>query len=393
MQTENKRHSEQMWIISKGRYKELDLSRIREGAKSQTVMEYRISDLARYLLNPRPIQVDKKLVGCEVHYHQPTHKLKTIISPIFPARLQGWLQDKPIPPDIFFSDFGENHPTMKDEQLESHFNKITEAMKPYDSMLEKLSKLDPRNIADIVGTCRDKGGNFSSLNIPGTLDAKIGYVKDYLLKDVGVILEKANISEGLFEMNGFDFESFDPKSSYRLIKFMLDGKSNACVLDRDNKIEYWVDDIKLIQYMQLFDRIIKANPRMNESLVLCSEGKAEPSKLLFNKQLEIDYSEAQLPELYRGMFDRYNIDSRKKEVVARALSHSQMGVSFNCVPQTGSSEDKLVTTLSVMHNIRALEPLKRDLPQVYLEVDKIASATEGGKYYLLDSFRGYKNDE
>jgi len=393
MQTEDKLRSEQIWIISKGRYKELDLSRIREEAKSQTVMEYRISDLARYLLNPKPIQVDKKLVGCEAHYHQPTHKLKTKISPIFPSGLQGWLQDKPIPPDIFFSDFGENHPAMKDEQLESHFNKITEVLKPYDSMLEKLSNIDPRNIADIIGTCRDKGGNLSYLNIPGTIDAKIDYVKDYLLKDVGVTLEKANISEGLFEMNGFDFESFDPKNSYRLIKFMLDGKSKACVLNCDTKIEYWVDDIKLIQYMQLFDQIIKTNPRMNESLRLCSEGKAEPLKLLFNKQLEIDYSETQLPVLYRGMFDRYHIDSRKKVVVTRALSHSQMGVSFNCVPQTGSSEDKSFTTLSVMHNIGALEPIKSDLPQVYSEVDKRASVTEGGKYYLLDSFRGYKNDE
>ncbi len=371
----------------------MDLSRIREGAKSKTVMEYRISDLARYLLNPRPIQVAKKLVGCEAHYHQPTYKLKTKISRIFPSGLQGWLQDKPIPPDIFFSDFGENHPTLKDEQLESYFNKITEVLKPYDSMIEKLSNLDPRNIADIIGTCRDKGGNLSNLNIPGTIDAKIGYVKDNLLKNVGVILEKANISEGLFEMNGFDFESFDPKNSYRLVKFMMDGKSNACVLNCDNKIEYWVDDIKLIQCMQLFDQIIKANPRMNESLMLCSEGKAEPLKLLFNKQLEIDYSEAQLPELYRGMFDRYNIDSRKKDAVAKALSHSQMGISFNCVPQTGFSEDKLFTTLSVVHNIRALEPLKSDLPQVYSEVDKIASVTEGGKYYLLDSFRGHKNDE
>ncbi len=64
MKTEDKLRSERMWIISKGRYKELDLSRIREGVKSQTVMEYRISDLARYLLNPKPIQVAKKLVGC-----------------------------------------------------------------------------------------------------------------------------------------------------------------------------------------------------------------------------------------------------------------------------------------------------------------------------------------
>ena len=388
----NEQNPERMWIISKGRNTELDLDRIRPGTKIKTIMEYRISGLAAYLLNPGQIQVEKKLVGCEVHYRETTHGLKTKIMPLLPSRIGEWFQDKPIPPDKLFSDFSEIHPPMKDEQLELHFSHITERLKPYDSMIEKLSHINPRNITDIIGTCQDRGGSLSSLSIPGTIDAKITYVKDYLLKEVGIVLQKANIAEGLFELNGFDFKSFDPQKSYRLIKFRLDGKPNACVISTDNKFEYWVEDTKLIHYMQLLEQILKTNAGMNESLKLCSLGKAEPMKLLFNKQLEIDYSVARLPELYSGMFDRYRIDSRQKDAVARALSHSQMGVSFNCVPQTGLDEDKMVTTLAVLHNIKALEPLKGDLPQVYSELDKIASATDGGRYYLLDSYRGYKND-
>jgi len=45
-----------------------------------------------------------------------------------------------------------------------------------------------------------------------------------------------------------------------------------------------------------------------------------------------------------------------------------------------------------MHNFKALEPIKAALPQVYSEISKSASITEVGKFYLLDSFRGYKDD-
>jgi len=57
-----------IWVLSKGRYTDWDLSRIWEGAETKTVTEYKISDLGRYLLNPNPIEIRKKLIGCEIHY-------------------------------------------------------------------------------------------------------------------------------------------------------------------------------------------------------------------------------------------------------------------------------------------------------------------------------------
>ena len=32
-----------------------------------TVKEYRISEIARYLIHPGPIEIRKRLIGCEVH--------------------------------------------------------------------------------------------------------------------------------------------------------------------------------------------------------------------------------------------------------------------------------------------------------------------------------------
>lgn len=383
-----------VWVISNGKYIDLDLSRICAEVNTKTVVEYKISDLARYLLNPNPIHVSKKLIGCEIHYHQPRKTIIEKIRQILPQKLFGPLKDKHSPPEVLVSDCGINKTPLKDVTLESHFIKIFELLGPFDPVIKRLSILDTREISDVIGTCQDAGNNLSYLNIQGSIDEKISYIRNFLLKDVGVILEKAYISDGLFEMKGFDFESYDSENSYRLIKFYKDGNAKACVLGLNDTLEYWIDDIKLIHYLQLFDQLIRANPKLNNSLHLCTAGKAEPLKLFFNKRLEIDYSNIHLPKIYREVLEMYNIESNKRHVVMNAINNSQFGISFNYIPQSDSGEKEIVTNLSVMHSLKALEPIKDDLPHVYSEINKRSSVIGAGKFYLLDSFRfkGSKNE-
>jgi hypothetical protein len=379
-----------IWIISKGTYIDLDLGRFCEGGQPTTVTEYKLSELGRYLLNPNPIQVEKKLIGCEVHYRPPY--LKDKIRKLLPPQLRGIIKIPLTPPDVLISNYVTTRAPMQDKELETYLNHILDQLKPYDPVIKFLLNLDPNKIADVIGTCRDLGGNQSYLNVQGSIDQKIGYISKFMYKNVGVIIKKAYISDGLFEMKGFDFESYDSSSSYRLIKFMINGKPNAVVLSGDNTVEYWVEDLKLLHYLQLFDQLIKMNPKLNKSLRQCTSGKAEPMKLFFNQDLGIDYSAANLPEVYRRVFEMHDIAPTKKDVVKRVLNHSQLGVTFNYVPQSGISDDKLFVNFSVMHDFKALEPLRNDLPQVYSEISKRSSITEAGRFYLLDSFRGYKDD-
>jgi hypothetical protein len=384
---------DQIWLISKGRYTDFDLSRIWDGVKKKRAMEYKISELARYLLNPNPIETNKKLVGCEIHYRTPFYKIKEKIRRILPQKLYGRLKENPNSSEVLKTDWETETPPGKDDNFESHLNKITELLRPYNPIIKKLSKIDPGKVSEVIGTFEDIGGHLSRLTIQGSVAEKLNYIKENILKDVGVILEKAYIADGLFEMKGFDFKSYDKNKSYRLIKFSINGRSKACVLDSDNKVEFWIDDINLVQYMQLFDQLIKIDPKLNNSLGLCTEGKAEPLKLLFTKPFEIDYSETYLPEVYRGVFAKLNIETNKEDVVKRVLNNSKVGITFNYVPQSAYDEKKLFVNLSVMHNFKALESIKDDLPQVYSEINKMAWVTEAGKFYLLDSFRGYKNDK
>ena len=383
-----------IWVISKARYTDLDLSGIWDGVKKKRVMEYKISELAKYLLNPNPIQINKKLVGCEIHYRTSFYKIKEKIRRILPQKLHKRLKDNSSFFEALRTDWETDTPPGKNDNFESHLNKITELLRPYNPVLKRLSKIDPCKVSEVIGTCEDIGGHFSCLNIQGSVAEKLNYIKENILRDVGVILEKAYIADGLFEMKGFNFKSYDKNKSYRLIKFPINGRSKACVFDFDNKVEFWIDDINLIQYLQLFGQLIKMDPKLNNSLVLCISGKAEPLRLLFSKPLEIDYSEAHLPEAYRGVFEKLDIETNKKDVVKRVLNNSsKVGITFNYIPRSEYDGKKLFINFSVMHNFKALESIKDDLPQVYSEINKRACVTEAGKFYLLDSFRGYKNDK
>jgi hypothetical protein len=45
-----------------------------------------------------------------------------------------------------------------------------------------------------------------------------------------------------------------------------------------------------------------------------------------------------------------------------------------------------------MHDLRALDPLREELPLVYSEINKRAWASEAGRFYLLDAIKGGKHE-
>lgn len=388
-----KSDSRNIWLIAGGKHIDYDFSRIYKGAEAKNIIEYKISDLAQYMLNPNPIKVDRKLVGCEIHYHHSSNKIKDGLRKILPKQIHGLLKNEHVPPDVLMADCPGNEIPFKDGNLESHFNNIDELLRPYHPIIKKLLKLDRNKIADVVGVCRDIAGNDSYLNIKGNIEEKIAYVRDSILKDVDVILDKAHISDGLFEMKGFNFLSKRPMKSHWLIKFLLNGEHKACVLDSNNQIEYWVDDINLLYYLQLFEQLLKEDKKLIDSLNLCTAGKAEPFKLFFNKQLVIDYSDGHFPVIYKELFEMYNIEARQRNIVAKIIGKSQLGISFHYVPHSHLGERKMFTNISVLHNVKALESIRDDLPQLYSEINKRASITGAGKFYLLDTIRGHKDEK
>ena len=381
-----------VWIISEGRISNLDPDRIVETNAAGPCREYEISDIGRYLLNPNSIEIRKKLIGGEIHYKLgPLKKLRKAIYKILPGSSRRLKKTPLFSPEVIVSRYKLQIPPLKDAHLESHLNQIVDQLRGYDSITKKLLELDPRKLIQIVGICEDIGGNYSYLKLQGSIEEKIKYLGNFISKEVGVILNKAYLSEGLFELRGYDFLSYDPTKKFKLITYNSGGDQKACVLSPNNKIDFYIADSHLLKHMHLLEQSLKSNPSLNEAFSLCQQGQATPVKLFFNKKLEIDYSKAALPEIYQDVFKTLNVELTKKNLVQPILNHLQIGISLSYVMLSDCQQDKMHTDISVLHDLRALEPLRKNLPHVYSAVVKRAMISEAGRFYLLDTINGYSN--
>lgn len=380
-----------IWIISGGTPVNLDLSNICKEPVSGVHTEYRISELTRYLLNPNPITLEEKVVGCRVQYRKPP---SGIIKRFFKTLISGDNTSSEVNNALveeIISTSRTGTPAFQDEDLNAHLSKINELLRPFDPVHKKLTALDAEKVEDIKAVCEDIGRTRYHLTLQGSINDKINFVTNSISKKTRVVANKAYLLNGLFEMRGFDFKDFNAENSYRLIKFSQNNQTRHCVLNANYQFEYWVDDNLLINYMHLLEQCIRSDPKLGDALALCIKGDAKPLKFFFAKQLGQDYSDKHLPMVYRQVFSAHKIRPDEKDTITNALNKFQSIVSFNFVPLSGAEKYKLCTNISVMHDFRALEQIKSQLPQVYSEIDKKALVSDAGKLYLLDSMRGYQN--
>lgn len=379
-----------IWMISDGRLSDLDISSILEKSVSGPVMEYQISGLAQYLLNPNPITLEEHVIGCKILYVKPrSGRITRFIKKLFSGSPKSGRDDSYSEEVISTSMTGA--PDFNDRRLNLHLLKIREMLKPFDPVLRKLSGLKTDAVENIIALCEDIGKNRHQLNLKGGIQDKIHFVTNSLSRKVKVAFNRAYLLNGLFEMRGFDFTSFRGDAFYRLVKLTEDGRIQYYVLNENYKLLYRIDDISLVNYMHLFEQSIKTDAQLREAIKLCTLGVAQPLKLFFSTQREKSYSEKYLPRVYREVLSSCNVAPTDVKSISNVLNNLQSIVTFNYVPLSGVEKNKMYTNISVMHDVRALEPIKTRLPDVYTEIDKKASRSDAGKLYLLDSLRGYQN--
>jgi hypothetical protein len=145
--------------------------------------------------------------------------------------------------------------------------------------------------------------------------------------------------------------------------------------------------------MLLLQQALRDDLRLKEAFHSCAHHRSNPLKLFFNRQLEVDYSKSAFPGIYRDILKAKKVDSSHLNLIKSALNYLQIGISFNYIPQPGNSKNDMVTLISVLHDLRALELLRKNLPQVYGEIKKHIHTSEAGSFYLLDSIEGFNHDE
>lgn len=358
------------------------------GMVNTAAREYRISALGRYLIAPQSIVVKRRLVGCEIHWKRSSG------SRIFPNFIRSWFgkgNDHPPHKTIMAEDQNKSC-RLTDEGLRLHFQGIEKKLRPFDPFQKALVGIEPSKVANIVGICKDRIGGRSHLTISGEPDKQLDYIKKKFGVNVPVKLAQAQITDGLFELQGFNVSQDASAVTYSLVRMFHNGKAHACVLNDDLSVAFWLDDPKVIGYLQLFEYCLQSNRQMRESLGQCLAGDALPMRLLFNKALEIDYGKAQLPALYREILEDKDNTGHMANSIKQNLNHHQLGVSLNYISHQGENGGGVHTEISILQEMRAIEPLRERFPHVFKAVTQKAAVSDAGRFYLLDSISGVDHE-
>lgn len=383
--------SDHAWIITAGRYTDVDLAALGINANPKRVVTYQLSDIGRYLLLPGSIEVEGRLMGCECLY-RPT----------------GWQRVKAaatrlMRPKAAPREEGERHlllarhfvriPALQDPRLAGHIDRLRGMLHPHDPVVQEIAMTPLHRLADLRGVCEDEAGHRTFINLSGSMETKRRYVLDHLLKRVPMTLPQARIAEGLFDMRGLHPEGYRSGHRHRLLKFHVNGRTFVCLVNHHGKVEFWGDDAGSLHPLLILQQALETSPVLKMSMEDCLQGKARALRLMISRRMDIDYSRNRLPQVYRELFETLRIDSRQQQGVIRSLNDRQMGVSFSFAPQAGFGDTRAVTSVSVMHDVKALEPLRQATPELYAEINRKATLSEVGSYYLLEAVKGHPDED
>jgi hypothetical protein len=378
-----------IWVISKGTMTAFDFSPFIENGQVSQAMGFSVSQLGFYLLSPTPISVYKKLIGCNVFFKKSAFENWWQRVPFFKKKK---LKTKVNRQKAIIAAPQIDTSFVMDKKLKSHLEKINETLQPFSDDSDNLAKLEAENIEDITGIIEDFNGEQLALMLRGSVKEKLLYIKSFLNKEVKVLLDRAYMSNGLYELRGFDFKKFNSESVYRIIKFFDHGIAKAFVINSENKLEFWVSNLEFISQLQFIEQSISENPKFKESILCCIKGDAEPFRLLISSSLKVNYLKKHFPQVYLEFLKTHKITQTNEQVIKSSLNLNQLAVSFHYIPKEFELQKKVFVNITVLHDIKALEPIKDKIPELYLEINRKAFLSESGKYYLLDYFGGTANE-
>ena len=370
-----------VWVVSDGKPVRVDPTALDPEAERGPVKEYRLSEVGRYLLNPGAIEIRKRLVGCEV-YHRRS-RLRRLAQ-----RFDRRKDVRSRASEVILSGLKLKVPAMRDPELDAHLRRIADEVRGFDTFGRRIGRIDLRAVSQLAGICEDIGGGYSYLKLQGGLEDKVRYLTAHVGREVRVTIHRAHVSEGLFELRGFPRTGFDPGRGVRLLAYRRDGEPAACVLTPSGSLDFCLPDPAALKYLGLLESTLQACSEFRRTFEACFLGAARPVRLFFNRQLEVDYSRASLPEVYRAVFRSAEAAPGHRSLIKPVLNYLQTAVSLSYLPAGEPEAERPATHMCILHDLRALEPLRKSLPAVYAEVSRRAFSTEAGRFYVLDSITG-----
>src|SRR5512145_3340341 len=142
------RPTQPAWVLSDGRTVRMEPGAFDPEAERGPVKEYRLSEIGRYLLHPGPIEIRKRLAGCEVYRTR--------------SRLSRWLQRldrrrtrRSRASEIILTGQKLRLPALRDPELDAHLRRIADELRGFDSFGRRLGRVDLRQVSQLAGICED----------------------------------------------------------------------------------------------------------------------------------------------------------------------------------------------------------------------------------------------
>jgi hypothetical protein len=377
------------WIISAGAPIDIDLAAIGINAKPKRVMAYRLSDIGRYLISPGSVEVENRLIGCECDL-KPTgwHRIRMAASRLNPLRSKQDIRPDPDARKVFLARYDMRVPPLQDRQLARHVDRMRRMLQPLDPVVQEIAAMTIDRLEDIRGVCEDEGGHRTLLKIGGDMDAKRRYVIDNMFGCVKITLPQVRIADGLYEMRGLKPDGYRAERQHRLLRFHVNGRFFACLLTPEDNVAFWLDDVRHLRHLILLQQALETNGELKACLETCLKGEARALRLMLTPEMDIDYSRNRTPPVYQALFDTLHLDAAQQQDVIRSLRSHKIGVSFSYVSLETFGDPRPTTSISVLHDVKALEVVRQDVPYLYAEISRKATRTEAGNYYLLESIKG-----
>jgi hypothetical protein len=382
------------WIISPGAYTDIDLTTLGIQAAPKRVMEYALSDIGRYLLFPGPFKIESRLMGCECDLRPSGwQRFKHLVASRTFLKGKASPHADTVERRLLMARLFVPLPSLQDAILARHLDRLRDLLRPFDPILQEIAGLDLDRVADMRGVCEDAGGHRTHITLSGDLEIKRRYVMDNLLGHIPITLPQAHIAGGLYEMRGLAARTYQEGRRHRLLRFHVNGEFFACLLNAAGRVAFWIEDAKRLHHLLILQQALERDPVLASSIEGCLRGEAQALRLMINAKMDIDYSRNRLPQVYQELFQRLDLKSGVRKKVIRSLNVHQTGVSFSFTRPGGYGDAQAITSIAVLHDVKALDPLRETLPELYAAINLKASHTEAGKYYLLESIKGRPDEE
>ena len=382
------------WIISAGVYTDIDLTALGIRAAPKRVLEYALSDIGRYLLFPGPFEIESRLMGCECDL-KPSgwQRFKNALAARRFLRSKGGRPVAPAERRLFMARLFVPIPCLRNEALARHVDRVRDMLRSLDPVLPEIAGLDLDRVADMRGVCQDAGGHRTHIDLGGDLEAKRRYVLDNLAGRVPITLPQAWIAGGLYEMRGLAARHYQEERRHRLLRFHVDGQFFACLLNAAGRVAFWIEDADRFHHLLILQQALETDAVLRASFESCLRGEGQAMRVLINADMDIDYSLNRLPRVYRELLQSLDLAVEARKEVVRSLNARQTGVSFSFSRPEGFGDPQPTTSIAVLHDVKALDPLRESLPELYAAINRKASLSEAGKYYLLESIKGRPDEE